>query len=78
LIGKIETNHADHIPDQFIAQIQQLKPQILAYLTPSIEQDQQGQTQLRDFEHQLVQVFFDRLDRKRQNLKRLMAVFKMP
>jgi hypothetical protein len=78
LIGKVYAKSCRSYSDQFIAQIQQLKPQILAYLMPSIEQDQQGQTQLRDFEHQLVQVFFDRLDRKRQNLKRLMAVFKMP
>ena len=68
---QLRLNHADYIPDQFIAQIQQLKPHILAYLTPSIEQDQQGQIQVRDFEHQLVQVFFDRLDRKRQNLKKI-------
>ena len=68
---QLRLDHAYHIPDQLITQIKQLKPQILAYLTPSTEQDQQGQAQLRDFEHQLVQVFFDRLDHKRQNLRKI-------
>ena len=39
---QLRLDHAYHIPDQLITQIKQLKPQILAYLTPSTEQDQQG------------------------------------
>ena len=68
---QLRLNHADHIPDQLIAKIQQLKPQILAYLAPSKKQDQQRQDQLHEFEYQLVNLFFERLDRKRQNVRKV-------
>lgn len=69
--GQLRLHHANYLPDELLQRIRQNKLQIVAHLTPCIESKQPQQMQTHSFELQILQVFFDRLDRKRQNLKKI-------